>query len=174
MKKEEIAKLLNCAIPDGVSVTETLLSAVLLLADILDQLKNDKTIIDASKGILRCEIKLYKKGNYNQLCIFNNNFETNSNENKLSREEITTVLINSIPNGVSKGDALNGILLFLAGIIYQFYSKSLDLILSKSLELLDIEIERFRRGYNKHLLKPIITGCKAKDITLSKPKNWPK
>lgn len=171
MEKENIASLLIHSIPNDVNISqvEVLESAILLLADVINQFNNDETIIDATKGILSCEVALFSQGRYFQLYALKNNFEKGTN--RISKDKLTTIFIHSIPSGVSKGDALKGIVLFLALLIYQ--CKNSKELVPVVLRLLDIEIDRFKKGYNGRIDEPIITGCKPKDMTLPKPKNWP-
>ncbi len=171
MEKEEIASLLIHSIPNDVSINqvEVLESAILLLADVINQFNNDGVIIDATKGMLLCEVNLFGQGRYFQLYALKNNFEKGTN--RISKDRLTTIFIHSIPSGVSKGNALKGIVLFLALLIYQ--CKNSEELVPAVLRLLDIEIDRFKKGYNGRMNEPLITGCKPKDVTLPKPKNWP-
>lgn len=171
MEKEEIAKLLIHSIPNDVNINqvEILESAILLLADVINQFNNDEIVINATKGILSCEIDLFSQGRYFQLYALKNNFEKGTD--RISKDRLTTIFIHSIPSGVSKGDALKGIVLFLALLIHQ--CKNSKELVPVVLKLLDIEIDRFKKGYNIHMSEPLIIECKPEDVTLPKPKNWP-
>lgn len=166
MEKEEICSLLIHSIPNDANINQVdiLESAILLLADVINQLNNDEIAIKATKGMLSCEINLFNQGRYFQLCNLKSNLEKGTNRVRISKARLTTIFIHSIPSGISKRDALKGIVLFLALLIYQC-KNSKDLV-PGVLQLLDIEIDRFKKGYNIHMGEPLI-------IELPKPKNWP-